>query len=181
MILGLDIAGHPRSWIPFNDAVTYHSKNQVVWQLGENKFSARGGYQKDGRQSIIETSSIISIKSEKFNVTDRNVPLSNKTLFGRDKNNCAYCGRSFRDMQLSRDHIVPKSRGGTDTWMNVVSACRDCNCIKDDYLLSEIDMPLLFLPYVPSFSEKLLLENRNILSDQMDFLLATLPKNSRWS
>jgi len=178
-ILALDVAGHPRSWISFNDAITYHAKGQVVWQLGDNSFMARGGYQKDGRQSIIETNSIISIRSDKFNTSDRNVPLSNKTLFGRDRRTCGYCGQGFKDHQMSRDHIVPKSKGGTDTWMNVVAACRWCNCKKDDLTVVEAGMPLLYLPYVPSFSEKLLLENRNILGDQHDFLKQTLPKNSR--
>jgi 5-methylcytosine-specific restriction endonuclease McrA len=178
-ILGLDIAGHPRAWLSLNDAITAHAKGQVVWSLGDIVFRARGGYQNSGEQSIIETAGIISIRSDKFNMSDRNVPLSNKTLFGRDRHTCAYCGLTFRDNQLSRDHVIPKSRGGLDTWLNVVCACKWCNNKKDDRIPEEAEMPLLFLPYSPSFNEKLLLENRNIMGDQMDFLRQTLPKNSR--
>ena len=179
MILGLDVSGTPRKWLTLEDAITYHAKNQVTWSLGDHTFRARGGYQSNGEQSIIETQSIIAIKGTGFDVKRRDVPLSNKTLFGRDRRDCAYCGHSFRDNQLSRDHITPKSRGGMDTWMNVVCACKHCNNKKDDRTPAEANMPLLFLPYVPSFNEKLLLENRYVLADQHDFLRSGLPKNSR--
>jgi hypothetical protein len=171
-ILALDVTGTPRSWISLNDAVTYHAKGNVAWQYGDTEFEARGGYQKDGEQSIIRTMSIIAVKAENgFTIEKvrRPVVLSNKTLFGRDRNTCAYCGRDFGTKHLSRDHIIPRSRGGLDTWMNVVTACRDCNCDKDDKLLSECRMELLYLPYVPNYAEKLLLEGHKILADQMDF------------
>ena len=178
-ILGLDVSGTPRKWLSFEEAIVYHAKHQVVWSLGENVFRARGGIQNSGKQSIIETSSIIAIKGTGFDVKRREVPLSNRTLFHRDRHDCAYCGHRFVSNQLSRDHIVPKSRGGLDTWTNVVTACKHCNNKKDDRLLIECDMQLLYLPYVPSFNEKLLIENRNILADQHEFLRAGLPKNSR--
>lgn len=179
-ILGLDAGGTPRKWLSLEEAVTYHAKGQVVWQYGERSFTARGGYQNDGSQSIIETQSIIAIKGQGFDTGKRReVPLSNKTLFGRDQHMCAYCGKQYVSHRLSRDHIVPKSRGGLDVWMNVVTACKDCNCYKDDKMLNECGLELRFLPYVPNYSEKLLLENRNILGCQMEFLKATLPKHSR--
>jgi hypothetical protein len=181
-ILALDVSGTPRSWISLNDAVTYHAKGNVAWEYGDSYFTARGGYQSDGKQSIIKTASIIAVKAENgfaIEKVRREVVLSNKTLFGRDRNICAYCGRTFSSHKLSRDHILPRSRGGLDKWMNVVTACRDCNCDKDDQLLSECNMQLLYLPYVPSHAEKLLLEGHNILGDQMDFLKSRLGKNSR--
>lgn len=181
-ILALDVSGAPRCWISLEDAVTYHAKDQVAWQFGDNVFQARGGYQKDGRQSIIETSSIIAVKAASgfsMDKVQRTVPLSNKTLFGRDRHTCAYCGRDFNANKLSRDHIKPRSKGGLDIWMNVVTACFDCNCDKDNLSLEEAGMHLLYLPYVPNFAEKLILENRNVLADQMEFLRAKLPKNSR--
>lgn len=181
-ILALDLSGTPRAWISLNDAVTYHAKGNVGWEYGDHEFVARGGYQSDGKQSIIKTKSIIAVKAENgfaIEKVRREVVLSNKTLFGRDQHICAYCGREFGSKHLSRDHIVPKSRGGLDKWMNVVTACRDCNCDKDDQLLSECGMHLLYLPYVPNHAEKLLLEGHTILEDQMSFLKARLPKNSR--
>jgi 5-methylcytosine-specific restriction endonuclease McrA len=80
---------------------------------------------------------------------------------------------------LSKDHIVPKSRGGENSWMNVVTSCRDCNSTKGSKTLKEAKMELLYLPYVPSHYENMILQNRNILADQMEFLLAGVPKHSR--
>ena len=180
LILGLDVSGHPRNWLTLEEAVTYHAKGQVAWEYGTDKFIARGGMQNDGTQSIIETSCVIAVRGKGYEAkTRKDVPLTNKTLFGRDRNVCAYCGRSFHYNKLSRDHIVPKSRGGLDVWTNVVTACKDCNCDKDDQLLTECGMELLYVPYVPNFSEKLILENRFILFDQMEMLKHHLPKHSR--
>jgi 5-methylcytosine-specific restriction endonuclease McrA len=181
-ILALDVGGTPRSWISLNDAITYHAKGNVAWQWGDSRFTARGGYQKNGEQSVIETAGIIAVKAESgfaIEKVRKEVVLSNRTLFGRDCDTCAYCGRSFGRNKLSRDHIHPKSKGGQDVWMNVVTACRDCNCDKDDLTLKEAGMELLYLPYVPNYAEKLLLEGHRILADQMDFLRERLPKNSR--
>lgn len=182
-ILAVDVTGTPRRWISLNDAVTYHAKGSVAWEYGDSEFIARGGYQMNGHQSIIKTKGIIAVKAEKGFVIDklkRDVPLSNRTMFGRDRCMCAYCGRTFENTKkLSRDHIMPKSRGGLDIWTNVVTACLDCNCDKADLTLQEAGMQLLYIPYVPSYAEKLLLEGHNILQDQMSFLKDRLPKNSR--
>ena len=180
-ILALDSQGTPREWIPLKRAIWYHATDSVAWEYGDEEFVYRGGFQ-NGIQSKIYTKSIIAIKSEgDFALAKlrREVVLTNKTLFGRDRHTCAYCGRTFGAKHLSRDHIKPRSRGGPDVWMNVVTACKDCNCDKDDQLLSECGMDLLYLPYVPSHAEKLILEGKNILADQMDFLKSRLGKNSR--
>ena len=107
------------------------------------------------------------------------VSLTNKTLFGRDKHICAYCGGHFTASKLSRDHIVPVSKGGKDNWTNVVTACIKCNLKKSDKLLQDIAMDLLYVPYVPNHYERMILENRNILADQMEYLLTGVPKHSR--
>jgi hypothetical protein len=182
-ILALDVNGTPRAWIGFNDAITYHAKGSVAWEWGDEEFEARGGYQMDGKQSIIRTKAIIAVKAEKGFSLDkirREVVLSNKTLFGRDQNICAACGRYFANTKkLSRDHIIPRSRGGLDIWTNVITMCTDCNCEKDNLTLEEAGMHLLYVPYVPSHAEKMLLEGHNILGSQMEYLKARLPKNSR--
>lgn len=181
-ILALDMSGTPRAWVSFNDAITYHAKGNVAWQYGDHEFVARGGYQNDGTQSIIKTAPIIAVRAENGFAIEkirRDVVLSNRTLFGRDRYMCAYCGRTLAPRQLSREHIVPTSRGGKDTWMNVVTSCFDCNCDKDNRLLSECGMHLLYVPYVPSHAERLILEGRNVLGCQMEFLKARLSKNSR--
>lgn len=99
--------------------------------------------------------------------------LTNKRLFKRDNNMCMYCGDYLYDCELTRDHVVPVSRGGKDRWENVVTACRECNHRKAAMRLKEIErfgMRLLAVPYVPNRAEGLILANREILSDQMAFL-----------
>ncbi|KKL27829.1 hypothetical protein LCGC14_2381250, partial [marine sediment metagenome] len=87
----------------------------------------------------------------------------------------------FSSGQLTRDHIVPTSRGGDDKWENVVAACRRCNQHKANYLLEELSMELVALPYRPNNAEYLaLINSRRILGDQMEFLRSQFSKNSRW-
>src|SRR6266508_763674 len=58
----------------------------------------------------------------------RRLAVSRRAVMARDNGSCQYCGR-FAD---SIDHIVPRSRGGTHIWENVVAACRSCNLRKRD-------------------------------------------------
>ena len=180
-VLALDISGVPRQWISTDDAITYHAKQAVAWSLGDVVARYHGGIQEDGRQSYLETPSIIAIRGHGFNPQKHaKVGISNRTLFGRDRNICAYCAGHFGNFrELSRDHIVPRSRGGPNTWMNLVTSCRKCNAKKGDRLLKEVGMELIYLPYVPCHYENLILQSRTILADQMDYLMAGLPRNSR--
>jgi 5-methylcytosine-specific restriction endonuclease McrA len=180
-VLALDISGVPRQWISYDDAITYQAKNAVAWSMGEVVARYRGGIQKDGTMSYLETPSIIAIKGHGFDpYKHAQVALSNRTLFGRDRHVCAYCGGHFANYHnLSRDHILPKSRGGENTWMNVVTACKECNGKKGNKTLKEARMELIYLPYVPNHFENMILQNRNIIADQMEYLLAGVPKHSR--
>ena len=171
-VLGLDKSGVPRSWMTIQDAVEAIAKDKVVWSLGESVATYRGGYNVLGEQSIIETPAIIAITGTEFAKQKRyqKVLLNNNTLFTRDHNMCAYCGGKFGPKKLSRDHVIPVSRGGPNTWMNCVTACIPCNTKKDDKTPEEAGMKLKYLPYVPNHWEHLILKNRNILDDQMEYL-----------
>lgn len=180
-VLALDISGVPRQWISADAAITYHAKSAVAWSLGDVVARYHGGYREDGTQSYLETPSIIAIRGHGFNPQKHaKVGISNRTLFGRDRMICAYCGGHFANFrELSRDHIVPRSRGGPNTYQNLVTSCRSCNAKKGDRLLNEIGFELLYIPYEPNHAENMILQNRNILADQMDFLFDRLPKHSR--
>jgi len=180
-VLALDVSGTPRQWIGYNDAISYWATNSVAWSLGDIVAKYHGGIQNNGTISYIETTSIIAIKGHGFNPHKHaTVALSNRTLFGRDRHICAYCGGRFPNHNyLSRDHIMPRSRGGENTWMNVVTACKDCNSHKSNKTLKEAKMELLYVPYVPSHYENMILQNRNILADQMEYLMQGVPKHSR--
>lgn len=181
-ILSLDIHGTPQEWVTWQEAVTKHAKGQVAWSLGENFFTFYGGKSRlTGEVSEVTTPSIIAVHSDNGKVKHNyKVPvLTNRALFRRDRNLCAYCGKHFHADDLTRDHIIPKCQKGADIWMNVVSACVRCNQHKDGRTPEQAKMKLLYVPYVPSKAEHLILMNRNILADQMEFLMQFVPANSR--
>ena len=81
--------------------------------------------------------------------------VTNTFLFARDAYTCQYCGRAAGQLRtresLTRDHVVPLSRGGTNAWTNVVTACSGCNTRKAHHLPDEIGMHLLHAPVEPHF------------------------------
>ena len=103
----------------------------------------------------------------------------NALLFARDRHLCGYCGERFMTRELSRDHVKPVARGGRDSWTNTVTACRRCNTRKGSRSPEQAGMPLLYVPYVPDRHEHFILRNRRILADQMEYLLASVSRNSR--
>ena len=182
LILTLDSTGYPNSWMSWQDAVLLKVKGLIAWELGEEEYTFRGGISRmTGEQSKVDVSSIIAVKS-KFKYEKRSPVFSNRNLFRRDLHTCAYCVKTFIDADLTKDHIHPESRGGKTSWMNCVTACKRCNNRKDNRTPEEAGMMLSYVPYVPDKSEALILQNRNILADQMKFLLNFVPKHSRmWS
>lgn len=180
LILQLDVAGNPCRWITYEDAAYYYAKDLVAWTPTEDGFTIHGGKSRlTGTTSFMDLATIIAVKGEVSGKGLYRVPtLTNRALFRRDQNVCAYCGNEFGHDELTRDHVTARSRGGQDVWTNVVTSCGGCNRHKDDYSLEEIGMKLLYVPYAPSRSEYLLLMNRNVLADQMDFLKAKIPANS---
>ena len=76
----------------------------------------------------------------------RKVPLSRRGVLRRDGNQCAYCQRAANTI----DHVQPKSRGGQDTWENLVACCLRCNNIKGDKTLQELGWELSVAPRMPS-------------------------------
>jgi len=119
-----------------------------------------------GARSELATSSIIAIRGKALSgkALHPTPPLSNRELFHRDRHVCAYCAREFSSQRLTRDHILPVSQGGRDSWMNVVTACRHCNQTKSGRTPEQARMELVYAPYVPNKAEYLILCNRNILA-----------------
>jgi|SRR5690606_21845119 len=180
-ILRLNIAGNPIEWLTWQEATTLYARNLVIWTLGDKIRTIWGGISRFTlERSRIDLHSIIACAGELYHGRPQKPALSNPVLFRRDQNLCMYCGKSFPDKELSRDHILPTSRGGRDTWVNVVAACRRCNHHKQDRTPEEANMELLALPYEPNPAEYLALVNsKRIRSDQMDFLKAQFSSNCR--
>ena len=180
-VLQLDVSGRPQAWITPREAALLYAADGVAWTLGRAFQVLRGGIQRaTGLQSRIELHPIIAVRGVIPSRAWRTTPaMTNPKLFVRDRHVCAYCGGRFGFDTLTREHIVPTSRGGRDTWMNCITACRACNHRKSSRTPEQAKMPLLYTPYVPTLWEDFILRNRRILDDQMEFLMAHLPRNSR--
>ncbi|NJO12157.1 MAG: HNH endonuclease [Gammaproteobacteria bacterium] len=181
-ILALDVAGAPHRWISVRHAAHYYATDMVAWAMGTSQFVLRGGIQRaTGLQSLIRASSIIAIRGRDYMVRhfDQVPALTKQMLLARDRYVCAYCAQRFRFDQLDMEHIVPKSKGGEDSWMNLVTACKACNNRKADRTPETAGMRLRYVPYVPNRYEAFIMSNRTILADQMEFLLQGVPRSSR--
>lgn len=179
-ILRVDMAGQPVEWLDWEQAVCLYARDLIGWTLGDVVYRIRGGISRSGERSQVNVHSIIACEGRLQAGFRTTPPLTNASLFRRDQNVCLYCGKRLADHDLTRDHIQPRSRGGRDSWLNVVTACRRCNQFKGSRTLQECGLELLALPYKPNMAEYLALVNsRRILGDQMEFLRAQFPPQSR--
>jgi 5-methylcytosine-specific restriction endonuclease McrA len=124
----------------------------------------------DGKAEIVEAESGRLVRSERLALPRPavirltkfiHVPrrfrrqVTNTFLFARDHYRCQYCGRAQGELRpresLTRDHLIPLSRGGTNEWTNVVTACSHCNARKGNRLPDEIGMHPLHTPVEPHF------------------------------
>lgn len=80
------------------------------------------------------------------------VRLTRRNLMFRDGHQCQYCGKTPALRELNIDHVLPRSRGGADTWENLVTACRVCNLRKGRRTPEEANMRLARKPFRPKWS-----------------------------
>jgi len=180
-LLSLDAHGRALGWIGWQDASCLYVRDAVSWTLGDPCLRVHGGTNREsGQQSVLDLHPIIASRGHvRPAAMDPAPTLTNPALFARDQHLCLYCGQQFARQMLTRDHVLPLSRGGQDLWENVVTACFQCNSRKGGRTPQQAGMPLLAVPYRPSWIEHLILSNRHILADQMVFLTSHLPKRTR--
>jgi 5-methylcytosine-specific restriction endonuclease McrA len=92
------------------------------------------------RPSVIRLKRYISCPYKK-------VPLTRQNLYKRDGYSCTYCGGK---KNLTIDHVVPRSRGGNNSWANLTTCCYECNSKKGDKTPEEANMVLQAKPFAPS-------------------------------
>lgn len=182
-VLRTDVAGMPLEWIDYREAIRLYHTKQVAYSSDSKLYTVHGGYSAvTGIRSSIDVNSIISTRSRSKGLSfarDKYMPpLNNRTLFKRDAEICLYCGIHFEIGLLTRDHITPLSKGGLDLWTNVATACRRCNNHKGGRTPEEAKMELIAVPFTPTYAEYIYLKGRQILADQMQFLLAHMPRSS---
>jgi hypothetical protein len=181
-VLVVDKGGNPKDWLNYEDSVKAYAEGRVICDLGSLVRTYHGGHNMNGELSKIDISSIIMVTGPVFGKafrTRETVFAERVILYARDMYMCAYCGIVFPEKHLTIDHVYPKSFGGKHTWVNTVTSCASCNHGKANRTPEQAGMQLLYVPYAPNLQEKLLLKNKRVLADQMDFLLASIPKTSR--
>ena len=94
---------------------------------------------------------VLSVFNGRFS---KEVRFSRRNIFDRDENTCQYCGKRGERSDLTLDHVIPRSRGGTSTWHNIVLACIKCNMRKGDRLPTELNMKLLRKPVKPQWATR---------------------------
>lgn len=182
-VLRTDISGMPLEWINFQEAVRLYHLDQVAYTCGTLLYRVHGGVNAvSGQRSVVEVNSIVATQGGAYALLrardDYVPPLSNSALFRRDFNICLYCAQSFSVHDLSRDHVRPLVQGGSDTWNNVVTACKRCNHHKGGRTPEQAGMELMAIPFSPNHAEYVFLQGRRILTDQMAFLRAHFPRSS---
>lgn len=182
-VLRTDVAGMPLEWIDYREAVRLYHSDQVAYDCGTLLYTVYGGYcSHSGKRSTVQVNSIIATHGNSHGLTRNREkyvpPLNNRTLFKRDANICLYCAMRFPTRDLTRDHIKPVSQGGRDLWTNVATACRRCNNYKGGRTPEQAGMELIAVPFTPTYAEYIYLKGRRVLADQMQYLLAHIPRSS---
>ena len=154
-VLRTDVSGMPLEWVDYQTAVRLYHFGHVAYTCGTPMYHIHGGINAaSGRRSVVEVNSIIATTGDQSALRRSrqaySPPLNNPALFKRDGHICLYCGQQFQARDLSRDHVRPLSTGGSDTWSNVVTACKRCNNHKADRTPEQAGLQLLAIPFIPT-------------------------------
>jgi 5-methylcytosine-specific restriction endonuclease McrA len=101
--------------------------------------------------SALRLPSVVALKE--YIPQNRRPPFTRFNVFLRDRFSCQYCGDGRSASELTFDHLVPRSRGGRTSWVNVVTACTGCNLTKSSRLPEECGMRPLSKPRAPTTFE----------------------------
>tara|TARA_R100000008_G_scaffold83831_1_gene69805 strand:+ start:146 stop:646 length:501 start_codon:yes stop_codon:yes gene_type:complete len=142
-VLKLDSSFKPIEVIGWEEAIvlTWLKKAWAVEYTDKWVHSAKKAFQ---IPSVIVLKRFID---EKF----FSLPCTRKNILLRDENRCQYCAMHFREVDLTVDHVIPRSKGGLSKWNNVVAACKPCNQKKRDYLIENAPVSLIRVPKKPSY------------------------------
>jgi hypothetical protein len=97
---------------------------------------------------------------------NKGMQFNKKNVMVRDEYRCQYCGKFSHSLTI--DHVVPKSRGGKNTFENTVACCSACNTKKDNKLPHEVGMKLLSAPKTPSIND-FIIKKMKVLGVSMEF------------
>ncbi len=140
--LVLNAGYEPLSIVPFTRAV-------VLVLTGKATVLAAEDIPVRSEHMSLDQPSVILLTRYVRPPSNRRVSRSRRGVLRRDGLRCAYCSKPAYTV----DHVVPRSRGGANTWENLVACCRECNNRKGSRTLSEIGWKLSFLPQEPRLGQ----------------------------
>jgi len=130
----------PLGSITVQKAFRLLAKGKAVVELADE---SKGYLRQWAYPKIVRLVNYVKINYKKLYGT----PLFSKSgVLKRDHYKCCYCGKAAKTI----DHVLPRSRGGSNDYLNTVAACFPCNNKKDSKTPKEAKMPMLWQPYVPT-------------------------------
>lgn len=137
--LVLNAGYEPLAVVSFKRAIVLVMNEKASVIAADDRDPVRSASQAWARPSVIILRNYVRIPG------GRQVPVSRRGVLRRDGQRCGYCGASASTI----DHIVPRSRGGADSWENLVACCLRCNNIKGDRTPGEMGWSLRSRPKAP--------------------------------
>lgn len=137
--LVLNAGYEPLAIVSFKRALVLvmNDKATVIERIdGDPVWGIRGVYE---RPAVIVLTRYVRIPGS------RRVPLTRRGVLRRDGHRCAYCAKGATTI----DHVLPRSRGGADSWENLVACCLRCNNVKGDRTPQEMGWELRWIPQPP--------------------------------
>ena len=137
--LVLNAGYEPLAVVSFKRALILVLNQKATVLAGSAELTVRSANNEYELPSVILLSRYVRIPGSRM------IPVSRRGVLRRDLHRCAYCSKSANTI----DHVQPKSRGGKDTWENLVACCLKCNNLKGDKTLHELGWKLEFTPRMP--------------------------------
>lgn len=136
---------------------TYEPLLIISWQkaitlLVLDKVEVLASYERDIRSATasIKLPSVVRLYN-RVRYRPTHVRFNRANIYARDKHTCQYCGDMPGAARLTYDHVVPKSRGGRNSWTNIVTCCQPCNRRKGNRTPEEARMSLMNKPAKPGW------------------------------
>ena len=145
--LVLNASFEPLSTVTLNRAVVLVLQDKAVVEQSHPELRMRGAAVDIPAPRVIRLCRYVRVPFR------RQAPWSRRGVLVRDRHRCAYCGRRATTV----DHVVPRSQGGQDTWLNTVASCAEDNHRKANRTPAEAGMPLLREPFEPTPADAMLL------------------------
>ncbi|MBL52247.1 MAG: HNH endonuclease [Candidatus Marinimicrobia bacterium] len=108
------------------------------------------------------------IKTLKYIKRPYEKKISRFGIFARDNFSCQYCGNEQKSLTI--DHVIPKSKNGSHSWDNLVTACMDCNHKKAGRTPKEANMNLRIKPHIPNLNTHILKYSNKFQNSWNQFL-----------